>query len=93
MSIRVGRLRGISKYQDSKLDLFGSLVIYEISLLKDQVTVACKHKNSLTGTASFVVSFTQQFYMKASKIIKKKQLQIIPNPKIWTIRLYLLSQR
>ena len=35
LSIRVGRLRGISKYQDSKLDLFGNLVICGINLLKD----------------------------------------------------------
>ena len=31
----VGRLRGISKYKDSKLDLTGNLVIYEINLLKN----------------------------------------------------------
>ena len=76
MSIWVGRLRGISKYKESKLDLFGNLVIYEISLLKDQVTVTWKHKNSLTGTVSFPLSITQQFicesnlYVKASEIIK-----------------------
>ena len=32
---RFGRIRGISKYKDSKLDLTGNLVIYEINLLKN----------------------------------------------------------
>ena len=61
MSIQVGRLIGISKYQDSKLDLFGNLVICEINLLKDLKKILCLEntKNPFTGIASFVLSITQ----------------------------------